>query len=112
MVMSYMSHRKIKNSVIEMDSDHSVIRSVHIMSVTTILAGFVTKIPLSACTIWAGNSDENIVAYMMVLVLTPLEPLCVLFLFATIHKTIRHEFVATICKCVKCLARPEPEDNT
>ena len=91
MVMSYMSHRKIKNSVIEMDSDHSVIRSVIMMSVTTILVGFVAKIPLTACIFWATRSD-NIIAYLMMSLLGPLEPLCILFLFSTIHKTIRHEF--------------------
>ena len=45
MIMSYMLHRKIKNCVIEMDSDHSVARSVLTMSVVTITTVFVTKIP-------------------------------------------------------------------
>ena len=111
MVMSFVSHRKIKNSVIEMDSDHSVIRSVLIMSVTTILAAFVTKIPLAICVFWATNS-ESIVAYQMITMLIPLEPLCIVFLLSTIHKTIRHELVETICKCIKCGARPEPNDDT
>ena len=111
MVMSFVSHRKIKNSVIEMDSDHSVIRSVLIMSVTTILAGFVTKIPLVVSIFWTASS-KSIDATVIISLLAPLEPLCIVFLFSTIHKTIRHELVETICKCIKCGARPEPNGNT
>ena len=111
MVMSYMSHRMVRNSVVEMDSDHSVIRSVLIMSVTTILAAFVTKIPSAICVFWATNS-ESIVAYLMITMLASLEPLCILLLLSTIHKTIRHELVGIICKYIKCGARPEPKDDT
>ena len=107
MVMSYMSHRTIRNSVIEMDSDHSVIRSVIMMSVTTILVCFVTKIPMAICVFWATRSD-NVIAYLIISLLGPLEPLCIVFLFSTIHKTIRHEFLGTF----KCGARPELNDDT
>ena len=99
--MNNCSENNVSNSVIEMDSDHSVIRSVIIMSVTTILAAFVAKIPLLACVFWAANT-RNIVAYLMTAFLIPLEPLCILFLFATIHKTIRHELVEIICHWIKC----------
>ena len=111
MVMSYMSHRTVRNSVIEMDSDHSVIRSVIIMSVTTILVAFVMQIPVTVSFFWAINS-HNIVAYQMMSLLAPPEPLCFLFLFATIHKTIRHELLENICKYIKCGALPEPNDDT
>ena len=106
MVISYMSHRKIK----EMDSDHSVIRSVIMMSVTTILAGFVAKIPLLACVFWATNTG-SIVAHLMLTLLIPLDPLCILLLFATTHKTIRGELMKIICNYVKCPTHQQPEVN-
>ena len=107
MIMSYMLHRKIKNCVIEMDSDHSVARSVLIMSVVTITTVFVTKIPFLACLHWAINT-RNTIAYLLVSLLSAIEPLSVLFLFIISHKTIRHTLVAAMSKCH---TRPDPDSD-
>ena len=108
--MSYMLHKKVKNSVVEMDSDHSVAKSVFTMSVFTILTAFLLKIPMLGCLFWASNTGSRAASILIVVFAAP-ESVCILFLFVTIHKTIRRTMIASISKYVKCLARPEPEGD-
>ena len=110
LAMSYMLHRAVKNSVVEMDSDHSVAKSVITMSVVTILTAFLLKIPMFGCLIWASNTG-NRAAYFLIGVFSSTESVCILFLFVTIHKAIRRTMISSISQYVKCLARPEPEGD-
>ena len=110
LAMSYMLHKKVKNSVVEMDSDHSVAKSVLTMSVVTILTAFLLKIPLLGCVFWV-NSTRSLAATLLIVAFTATESVCILFLFVTIHKTIRRTMIASISQYVKCLARPEPEGD-
>lgn len=98
LVMSFMSYRTVKNSVVEMDTDFSVIKSVIVMSSTTILTAFISKIPFLAFTVWLVNTG-NPVAFVMSSLLSSLEPLITLLLFTLIHQTIRltlMKFIRTI----------------
>ena len=91
LVMSCATHRTLKNCVVEMDTDHSVVRSVLVMSVVTVLLCFVSKIPLFGLIAWAYNvSSVRNFAYLIVSLQASLDPPCTLLLFITIHKTIRH----------------------
>ena len=108
--MSYMLHKKVKNSVVEMDSDHSVAKSVLTMSVVTILTAFLCKIPMYGCLLWARNTGTR-AAFFLVVALSSTESVFILFLFVTIHKTIRRTMIASISQYVKCLARPEHEGD-
>ena len=110
LAMSCMLHKKVKNSVVEMDSDHSVAKSVLTMSVVTILTAFFLKIPLLGCVFWV-NSTGSLAATLLIVAFTATESVCILFLFITIHKTIRRTMIASISQYVKCLARPELEGD-
>ena len=110
LAMSYMLHRKVKNSVVEMDSDHSVAKSVFTMSVVTILTAFLCKIPMFGCLFWASNTGSRAASILIVVFAAP-ESVCILFLFVTINKNIRRTMIASISQYVKCLARPEPGDD-
>ena len=109
MVMSYMTNRTVRNSVIEMDNDHSVIKSVLIMSIVTIITTFALRIPLNALFIWATNTGNHN-AYLLISPLSAVEPLYILFLFTTLHKSFRLTMIAAIKTYFKCLARPEEPD--
>ena len=91
LVMSCTTHRTLKNCVVEMDTDHSVVRSVLVMNVTTILLCFVGKIPIFGLIAWETNvnSVRNF-AYLIVSLQASLDTPCTLLLFIIIHKTIRH----------------------
>ena len=80
LAMSYMLHRKVKNSVVEMDSDHSVAKSVLTMSVVTILTAFLCKIPMLGCLFWASNTGTRAASILIVVFAAP-ESVCILFLF-------------------------------
>ena len=110
LAMSYMLHRKVKNSVVEMDSDHSVAKSVLTMSVVTIVTAFLCKIPMFGCLFWASNTESR-APFFLVGAFSSTESVLILFLFVTIHKTIRHTMISSISQYVKCLARPEPEGD-
>ena len=109
MVMSYMTNRTVRTSVIEMDNDHSVIKSVLVMSIVTIITAFVLRIPLNALFIWAINTGNHN-AYLLMTPLSAVEPLYILLLFTTLHKSLRLAMAAAIKTYFKCLARPEEPD--
>ena len=110
MVMSYMTNRTVRNSVIEMDNDHSVIKSVLIMSIVTIITAFALRIPLNALFIWVINTGNHN-AYLLISPLSDLEPLYILLLFITLHKSLRVTMVAAIKTYFKCLGRPPEEPD-
>ncbi|KAL5479156.1 hypothetical protein EMCRGX_G022646 [Ephydatia muelleri] len=109
MVMSYMTNRTVRTSVIEMDNDHSVIKSVLVMSIVTIITAFALRIPLNALFIWAINTGNHN-AYLLMSPLSAVEPLFILLLFTTLHKSLRLAMAAAIKTYFKCLARPEEPD--
>ena len=108
-VMSYMTNRTVRKSVIEMDNDHSVIKSVLIMSIVTIITAFALRIPLNALFIWAINTGNHN-AYLLMSPLSAVEPLYILLLFITLHKSLRLMMVAAIKTYFKCFGRPEEPD--
>ena len=109
LVTSYSTHRTLKNCVVEMDTDHSVVRSVLVMDVASILLCFVSKIPLFGLIVWASNvnSVRNF-AYLIVSLQASLDTPCTLLMFIIIHKTIRHTvaelFVKSYTNLVKVKA--------
>ena len=106
LVMSCTTHRTLKNCVVEMDTDHSIVRSVLVMSVVTILLCFVSKIPLFGLIVWAYNvSSIRDFAYLIVTLQESLDPPCTLLLFITIHKTIRHTVAELFGKLYTNLVR-------
>eukprot|EP00731_Ephydatia_muelleri_P002342 Em0001g2342a len=101
LVTSYMTYRTVKNGIVEVDNDNSVTRSVLIMNVTTIVTILISKaVPLPAFVYWATTTGRAI-AHALLSLLLAVEPLYVLFLFITIHKTIRCAIVAAISGCIK-----------
>ena len=101
LVTSYMTYRTVKNGIVEVDNDNSVTRSVLIMNVTTIVTILISKtVPLPALIYWATTTSSTI-AHGIITLLLAVEPFYVLFLFITVHKTIRCTVVAAINGCIK-----------
>lgn len=65
------------------------------MNVTIVVTALISKVPLLSFTYWA-TATGNIAAYMMLTLWSAVEPLFVLLLFVTIHKTIRSTIIAVI----------------
>ena len=92
-----MTHRTVKNGIVETDNDNRVTKSVLIMNVTTIKTDlFIKTVTLPAFVHWATTTDGNVVSSLFLAV----EPFYVLILFIIIHKTIRCTSVAAISGCI------------
>ena len=109
LVTTYMTYRTAKNAVVETNSDNSVTKSVLVINTVTVVTILISKVPLFSFTYWA-TATGSIAAYVVFTLWSASEPLYVLLVLITVHKTIRSAIIAAVRGYSKCQTAVWPEE--